>query len=327
VKPKAPASPDGWNGGGLVSIGLMGTSEQRLRAVRTLIARGNRLKGIHLLSRILWEQPIHVPALLLRGELLYSNRRFRSARSDFLVALREQPENERACVFLGLIAGIYGRPDESRIYFERALSRVPDDLSVRWLLADSCFQRGEFGTALAHLHRILRDRPQDQQSLVDVGYCHFHRGELDEALGWFQRVLEFEPHHRIALHEAAKIWILEGMVDHARLYLRRILKQEPAAVGALTTMGYLQYYVGDVDTARASIAAALERDATYLPALLLLGGIELAERGEAADLARALKSLTARDLQSLPFVNTSHRTYSRQIWLPLHRPVRYRASA
>jgi tetratricopeptide (TPR) repeat protein len=297
-------------------------TDRAFQLARGFITRGNHVKGYHLLSRLLETHPTYIPGRLLRGEMLYQQRRFKTARTEFLHVLKIDPENERACIFLGLISGIDGRITEGRRFFERALEQIPEDTSVRWLLADSCFQLGEFDLALAHLEQVLSVNPEDVRSLCDVAYCHFHQGALDTALEWFQRALEVEPGHPAACLDIAKIWILRGMSDHAHHYLRRLLKTEPASKEVLTTLAYMQYYLGQPQNARLTLGRALALDGSHLPALLLLGGLELMERKSPEEWARTLGSLSTREL--LLSQDEAKQTFARRIWLPLECPAPYR---
>ncbi|MBI4861507.1 MAG: tetratricopeptide repeat protein [Candidatus Riflebacteria bacterium] len=283
------------------------------------------MKGFHLLSNILQAEPIHIPALLSRGEILYNHRRFRLARNDFLAVLREDPDNERACLFLGLISGIYGQMEEGKGYFERALARAPHDLSVRWLVADACLALGQFAAALCHFQRVLDATPSDTRTICGMGYCHFHQGALDTAMDCFRRAATVDPGCSQAHLEAAKVALLKGMTNHARYYLRRVLALEPASKEGLTTLAFLLHYTGSPGEAQSTVRRVLRQDPTYLPALLLLGGLEVLGRARGNEgLSRAARSLTPSDLRSLPFVRSSHRTYSRFIWLPLEPPEPYR---
>ena len=299
-------------------------SESRFWTANSLIAQGHGVKGYHLLTHLLHFEPTHIPARLLRGELLYVRRRFRSARADFLSVLRLDPFNDRACVFLGLICGVRGQIEESRQYFERALALTPEDLQLRWLVAGSCFQLGHFSSALHHLEKILAARPHDPRATCDVAYCHFFRNDLVEARAWFQRVLDREPNNSIALLETAKIAIIEGMTDFARHYLRRLLKTKTRAKEAFTALAYLNHYLDQKDEALKNAKQALEQDTTYLPALVLIAGIDLAEQETAERLTHAVRGLSKGELRKPPFERRSRRCYARSIELPFEKPAPYR---
>jgi Flp pilus assembly protein TadD len=299
-------------------------STSRYQTASSLIARGDRVRGYHLLSHLLEGEPTHVPALLLRGEVLYARRRFRSARQDFQSVLKLDPTNAKACVFMGLIGGLGGLAAESRVYLERALRLAPDDPSIRWLVADSCFHLGHVRTARRHLSKVHTLRPHDPRVMCDLGYCHAHEAEWVEAMVWFDRALQIDPNHSPALLELGKIAILRGMVDHAQHYLRRLLRMHPRSEEGLTTLAYLHHYRGHREQALDAVRKALAIDGHHLPALLLVGGLEVLGRMDPDKVARAVRSLSDGELLSLPFVHRGRRPCARYVPLPLEAPDSYR---
>src|SRR5262245_4045106 len=89
------------------------------------------------------------------GQLLMAQTRFGKARSDFLTANKEDPENAHAWAALGGACMLSDREEEARQAYERALTFDPDSWTTHYNYGCYFARKGETESALGHLERAV----------------------------------------------------------------------------------------------------------------------------------------------------------------------------
>jgi len=89
------------------------------------------------------------------GQLLVAQKLFEKARTDFLEATEEDPENANAWAALGGISILTHREEDARQAYERALAIEPESWTAHYNYGCYFARKGETESALGHLERAV----------------------------------------------------------------------------------------------------------------------------------------------------------------------------
>lgn len=111
------------------------------------------------------------------------------ANALYTQLLRQSPEHPEALCFMGVQALNAGHITQSKVYFQRALKRAPQDAMSWKNLALAQGMQGAFDQALASLDRALQASPLFPAAMLEKGVILEQLGRAEEALHTCLRAL------------------------------------------------------------------------------------------------------------------------------------------
>ena len=129
------------------------------------------------------------------GFVDFNNKRYQSAKENYLKAVAAAPEYYPCYTYLGIIAFIENDMLKAEEYFVR----------------------------------VIKNDPVEILSRMNMGAIYKKRGEIDKAIGMFEGVLAIDPHSEIARVELLKIYIDQKDRNRTRVIANQLLKisQDP----------------------------------------------------------------------------------------------------
>jgi tetratricopeptide (TPR) repeat protein len=191
--------------------------------------KGNMLEAYQRAAKVLERHPDNTDAALVAGLWSTEQQDSRKAFAYFQLATRNEPDNPRGWLGLGLV----------HMY------------------------RREYAQAIAALKTALKYMPGHAGTLVTLGWAWFAALDLEQAERTFREAIASEG----ALSEAhgglAVILIFQKRIDEARREAEIARRLDPRGFGGLYAKGVLLALDGKQDRGEAIVAAALEQRVTH----------------------------------------------------------------
>jgi Flp pilus assembly protein TadD len=131
------------------------------------------------------------------------------------------PDNANAFNDLGVLYFEIGEKNSALASYEQAVQLDPTDHTYRKNLADFYFiEQGRYEEAMELYLAVLKENPQDVESLIASGMMCASIGQPEDAKIFYNRVIEIEPWNEIAqkaLNDSNPVgkWDQTGLVPSA----------------------------------------------------------------------------------------------------------------
>jgi tetratricopeptide (TPR) repeat protein len=144
-----------------------------------------------------------------------------------------------------------GRAVEAQAVFKRLLARHGETAELAVVLGQAAAQQGDYESAVQHLERALRLKPDIPDANATLGVIYLKQGKLEEAETALRAELKTGPDNVKAKQQLATVLDLRGRPDEALPLLRAALKARPDYADA-------RYLLGKILLAQGQAAESLE---------------------------------------------------------------------
>ena len=145
-----------------------------------LVAEGNFAAAVQVLTELIEVQPQNEYAYFYLGSAYYELEDYLRALKSYVKALEIVPGYLGAMINAGHSLRMLGRYDEAVRMGQQVLARAADDGDALFLIGTSCFARGDYAKAKAHLERFLHTNPEIEVATEVEGMLQVIRGKLAE---------------------------------------------------------------------------------------------------------------------------------------------------
>jgi len=256
-------------------------------------AQGEYDKAIGVYRRYLEMNPTRISFRVKIAELLVKMNKQKEAEAEFQNILKTDPSNREVVTALGLLYYDMRRFDAAAIQFLSLLEKTPKDYKLRYLLANTMEQKGDWQAAQAEYQKISPAFELYTNAQVHVAMILKNKGSLDEAIGVMTQSIQ-KKHDQVvsylylsSLYEekkdmvAAEKTVMEGIghfprntdlhyvlgtilekmnrFDESITSMEKVLEIDPQHADALNFIGYLYADRGiHLDRAEQMIMQALK---------------------------------------------------------------------
>jgi len=126
--------------------------------------------------------------------------------------------------------------------------------------ASAAIDRGDAGSALEFLTRIIEIDPEEPEDLNLMAVAHFYRQEYDKAKSYLLHVTETAPKLYKAWHNLGMLYQIENDMETAVELINKAVDIEPRFGKAWRSLGDCYLELGDNELARVSFLTAVEID-------------------------------------------------------------------
>lgn len=217
-----------------------------------------------------------------------------------------------------------GNPDQARYHYEQAVKLAPGEVLFQKNLADFYYAVDQRVTDALDLYRaILKNHPDDLETLLTLGHVHAQQGDATQARRYYEKVLALDRRQEEALqaltalgpearttesHDLAPSDLdaldhndrgvqhyQQGNYDQARYHYQQAVKLEPHNILFQKNLADFYYVVeGRVDDAQGIYQAILQEHPEDLETLLTLGHV-YAQQGDLEQARRCYQKVLALD--------------------------------
>ncbi len=266
-------------------------SDLKNRMVEVLALEGKPQEAFRLVETILKEDENNTTALALRGALRLRSgdrRELDAAIADFEAALSRMPENVVLRYNLAETYRMQGNLGRALVEYNEAIQKRADYLPPRYGRAGVYLQQKEYAKALAAGEEILKLRPNDLRARLIRCNAWIGLGQSGQARASLREILEQSPRASEALYQLARLELREHRYDEAEKLFRRLYTGSPPDRRGL--FGLVDVYMakGRTQEAIALLRTSLEREPDR-PALHLAMGSVLLTSGRVEEAVKEFR--------------------------------------
>jgi tetratricopeptide (TPR) repeat protein len=212
-------------------------------------------------------------ALVLKGRILISERKYPEARSTFEKAIKGAPQYAAAYYFLGVAQSDMGLADAARASFAQAHKLSPRTLGPEAALAELDANSGHYEEA----ERLAKTYPNEPPAEILGARAELARGNLRKAEQMVQAELKRDPASLPALDVLVNVYIRDGKAQDAVRRLSPLVEQHPQKAGLQFLLARAYFQQRDFAKAEASARHTLVLDPQTPNAHAMLAAIDSAK--------------------------------------------------
>lgn len=202
----------------------------QIKIADVLAIQGKQQEAYRLVESILAKDKENSKALAMRGALrLHSGDKgaITSAISDFESALTHMPDNVVLRYNLAEAYRALGNTDRAIVEYRAAIQKRPDYLPPRYSLARIYLRKHDFAKAVAGAEEILSLRPKDLTARLIRSNAWIGLGQKQRARKSLEQILKERPRTRAAAYHLARLDILDKRYGEAEVLFRRLDEASP----------------------------------------------------------------------------------------------------
>jgi Flp pilus assembly protein TadD len=197
---------------------------------------------------------------LARGILLFEQRRYELAESEFRLALADHPDDGLAMSQLALCLIERGRPDDATTAAQSAIAMDPESPWPHYALARACLARDDHKAAEAAINESIRLDPMDPDYFSMRAVIQGQIGQWASALESADEGLSLDPSHIGCVNTRALALVQLGRKDEAAAALDGTLSLDPENAFSHANQGWTHLHRNDVNRAIEHFQEALRID-------------------------------------------------------------------
>jgi len=181
------------------------------------------------------------PALFNLSAVLYQLGEYSEAIAVWHRALREDPENASAWLYLAEAYEKTGDPVGAQRALEKARALLPDDITIIYQLAETHVSQKEYSTAVDLVREAYVRMPEETDFLIYMGDIQRLAEDLEAAASSYREALNLQPSNIDLMYKLADVLANDNKSFLAMDYLRKALQIDPQFTDAWIFLGNLAY--------------------------------------------------------------------------------------
>jgi len=201
-----------------------------LKVVETLATQGQGKQAYDMVDGILREDSQNSHALALRAALLLQTgepEALQAAINDFEVVLSRMPENVVLRYNLGEVYLTSGNRDRAIVEFQQAIEKRPDYLLPRYGLARVYLLSQDYARAVAIADEILQLQPDNETARLIRSFAWVNMGEQRQARSALETMLEERPEASEATYQLARLSMIQRDYRQAEQLYEKLASATP----------------------------------------------------------------------------------------------------
>ncbi len=157
-----------------------------------LISAGSRREGVARLEKVA-ESTQSADAYLLAGSTLMDLNEFAGARIDLEAALRLNPKLPRIQALTGMARDRTGDQADAETAFREALKIDPNDFDANLYLGAILYKRRDVDEAKPYLEKALQLKPSSSMARYENAMWKSNAGQYEDAAKYLEEVVKEDP--------------------------------------------------------------------------------------------------------------------------------------
>ncbi|MBK1872899.1 tetratricopeptide repeat protein [Marinobacter sp. 1-3A] len=204
-----------------------GTPELEYSIALLLKIVGNPQAALSRLEPLLKEEPNFLPAIILKGDLLYQSDRETEALEHLMVNTRRFPASRQMGTLYGRMLISEGELQAAQDEFNRLVTRYPDNPGLRLSHALVALENGQLELAQEELNLLADQGHHTSEANYYLGRIEDEAGNTEQAIGYYQSVDEGN-YYFPAIARASALLTAEGRLNEALEDIRSMRSANPA---------------------------------------------------------------------------------------------------
>jgi tetratricopeptide (TPR) repeat protein len=195
--------------------------DQKLLFALQQQTEGNDKEARRALERLIEDDPNHVLANHLLGNLYFHQGTLEKAIKCYRAALKQAPEFLQCIYDLGVAWYHHANMKEAIRAFQKCLNIDPHYNAAHYRLGIALFHTGEIDAALEHYEIASSLTPEYRMALYQIGIVHERKSDSASAARAFQQSVDEAVGEASSFYHLAQIRRAEGKEEEARELLER----------------------------------------------------------------------------------------------------------
>jgi len=189
-----------------------------------------------LLEEILRENPKHVRAHALKGDIKAVKGDYVAAISEYRFVLDEEPENIPVSMNLAKAHLSNSEPLLAEQTFKRVIEMSPALVEARFALADIYERKGNLDLVRKEMEEVLKVDPDNQRALSTLGILALRQRDLEGARSYIDRLESVRPDDANTYYQKGLVKLSENRPGEASKLFEDALKKDPDFEPALSSL-------------------------------------------------------------------------------------------
>lgn len=258
--------------------------EPRQGLAMCLLEQGRVDEARELFEEVLRIEPSRWEALVGMGDVLSKQERFEEALDYYRHAISVDPLGSEAYARLAVVLRNLGRDDEAAAALAQGYRGAPGDEAIALQMSELALDEGDYAEVIRLAQTVLSRAPEAIQPRLILARAHANRGEMNDAMRFAREVLAARPDDAEALTVLGTCLWQVGRLDAAIEALRHAVALAPDAADAWSALGASYAYRSQLDKAVEACTRALELNPDDVQARFVRAGClyDLGRHEEAA---------------------------------------------
>lgn len=202
-----------------------------------------------LVEKVINSRPNYLPALLMKGEILTSQRNWNDAIAIFDQIIAQDVKSAQAYYFKALCLVGKGDLQVAKATLAKALEIRPKDHRAKLLRAELSFKEQAYADAEKDCREVLQASPNQFQANLILGRALVGQGKLNEASAVFQGMTQQQPQNPQGYYQLGIVQRLQKNDSAALANFEKALALNPKLLDVLSQI--VTIYAGRKDFAKA----------------------------------------------------------------------------
>ena len=127
--------------------------------------------------------------------------------------------------------------EEALKNYQKALGFDPNSIYLKTQIVYALYYSGRASEAFALLEEVMKERPDDMNTLLLAGEIYKNQRRLQDAIPVYKKIVKIDPENKDAAFILGGLYYYNNEVDSAIEVLEDLLKKDPEAFQALDMLG------------------------------------------------------------------------------------------
>lgn len=236
--------------------------------------RGDLAAARAAILQVLKVNPVHIPSLLLAGEIEYRAKQFNQAEDYLRRALHGAPESTYARRLLAATYIRLGTPARAIEVLQPALSPDSRDPQLMGVAGEAYLAVGDVAKAAQYLAQSTTLDPKNAAVRTRLGQVRFAQGDTEGAIRDLEAASAMDPNVSSADLALVADLMRKKQYDQALAAVLRLEQKQPNSPLVYNLKGLAYLGKRDADGARANFEHALQIQPDFLPAVSNLAQLD-----------------------------------------------------
>lgn len=182
-----------------------------------------------------------ISALLVKGNELFDQKKYKEAIEEFQSILKENPELYMINKNIGNCYYELGDYDSTIKYYEIVLEKEPKSEEILITLGNIYLEKGELEKGLSYFKQIDEEAIASPLTFYNIGTLLFNKGKADMAIGYYKKAITLDPDLSDAYYQLGLCYLNINENEKAKENFNKFLELVPDSEKAPTVKEILKY--------------------------------------------------------------------------------------
>jgi tetratricopeptide (TPR) repeat protein len=243
-------------------------------------------EAVAILEKLATEKNMFAAAKIRLATMEYARGRKEVAHQIVDEVLAKEPKNPQLLLLKGRLLFAERKLDEALMRVKQATEAGPRLVQAHYVLGQIHAAKNDLAEATKAFNDVLKLNPRAAAAQVQISRLHLTRGGSEAAVQFAEEAVKNQPRSAQAHLALAKGLLAKGDLARAEAELKLLSTGQPDVAVVHAQIGLLRLKKGEHATARRSFDRALELDPAHVPAMAGIVGIDVANKQIAAARAK-----------------------------------------